>query len=137
MKVKPILTLLVFSLIGYSCKKEKSDSLSLLTSKKWRTTRSVYEGPSKLSMFSECEIGDIYTFSANSLTVKQSQPNCSTRQFTTTSGFNYTLDFTSNTIISEDGIYYYISSLTTDTLKMHQKISYGTSTVKIQYIFIH
>lgn len=137
MKYKLIPVLIILLLIGYACKKEKTDPLSLLTKKEWKPT--IYIGPdvSKISAFNDCELDDLYLFGSSALTIKQSRPNCNNRQFTNGSGFKYTLDFKSNTIQSESGTLYNITALTADTLKIQQVGSYGTGTVKFQYIFIH
>ncbi len=114
-----------------SCKKEKTDSLTLLTKKTWKPTKSLGT-IANISTFQECELGDSYAFGANGLSITPSADNCNgIRSFT---NFNYTVDFNSNTITASDQRVLNISKLTKDSLVIYHVIVSGA---KRQYVLVH
>jgi hypothetical protein len=115
-----------------SCKKEKTDPLTLLTKRPWIPTYTINSIPN-ISTFNECELGDSYSFSANALTITKSANNCMGLQ-RSFSNFEYTVDFTSNTITTINQGQLNISKLTTDSLVIYYWIDTG---IKRQFVLVH
>ena len=139
MKCRILIFFILLSVV--SCKKEDLSPQVLLTRKNWKPVYMVSYDPVthifSSSSFKSCEVNDVYNFENNLLTVTRGQGVCQYRAFDFgVNPISYTANFTDNTIDIQ-GIKYYITKLTSDTLKVYGKISYLTGTVTIPYVFVH
>jgi hypothetical protein len=134
--------LVFFVLATASCKKQEEPSqLSLLTQKTWRPYYMPFYDPVtrifSSSSFKDCEVNDKYSFSSNLLTITRGPSVCQYNAFNFDKNpVDYTVDFDKN-VIGINNNNFYITKLTTDTLKIYGKISYLSGTIDIPYIFVH
>ncbi len=129
MKCRILIFFILLSIV--SCKKDELSPQALLTRKNWKPVYTVS------SSFKSCEVNDVYNFENSLLTVTRGQGVCQYRAFDFgVNPISYTANFTDNTI-DILGMKYYITKLTSDTLKVYGKIPYLSGTITIPYVFVH
>ncbi|MEO6523247.1 MAG: hypothetical protein ABIN91_16305 [Mucilaginibacter sp.] len=140
----PIWILLILILTTVCCKNQGEadpNPASLLTAKNWKpyyiTPDKVTTGVASSSSFHPCEVNDTYNFNNNLLTITRDPIPCQAGSwYFGKNPASYIVDFTENKILIE-GIPFYITKLTSDTLKVYAKTSYLAGMVNVPYIFIH